>query len=569
MTDGLKDQHREAIIDILSANDRVERAVLFGSRAMETFTTTSDVDIALFGHKLSLDDQAKLAEAIAGLPMPQRVDLLLHHRIVNKKLRGHIARHGVEWYRRKGPSSTSSATAPGRTSAMAREWTLRTFGELCEHSAFGPRFGGEMYAADGNVATLRTTDISADGRIEYQTMPLANLDLARLEQHILRAGDLVITRTGRVGSAAVFGEFRLPVLPGAFLIRFRLNRSIAIPAYFRYYFMSPLGQQQIESVATGSVQKNLNITNLHRLSIHLPPLKQQQAIACILGALDDKIELNRRRNRTLEATARAIFKRWFVDFDPVRAKAAVRRGHPGWTDKQASRAACPGLKPDLAVLFPDAFEDSDLGEIPKGWRVETLGDMSEKPQYGYTASASDEPIGPRFLRITDINKQEWIEWHNVPYCPIEPREQSKYILERGDVVIARMADPGHGALVEEDVDAVFASYLIRFRPRQRELGRFLQYWLRSDSYWNLVRSRQSGTTRANLNAQVLRSFTLVVPKTRVLEAFSRQIDALRDKLVTNVGVSRTLAMLRDAMLPKLISGELRVPDAERIVGRCA
>ncbi len=357
---------------------------------------------------------------------------------------------------------------------------------------------------------------------------------------------VIIGRKGTVGSVH-FSVLPCWPIDTTFYIEF----ENVLKARYAYYLLKTLGLTHMNS---DSAVPGLNREAAHARRITIVEEHQRYAIACILGALDDKIELNRRMNQTLEAMARAIFKSWFVDFDPVRAKAAGQQPQ--------------GLKPELATLFPDAFEDSELGEIPKGWRVETLGEVCEKPQYGYTASASDKPIGPRFLRITDINKQDWIEWQNVPFCPIEEREFDKYRLEKGDIVIARMADPGHGALVEEDVDVVFASYLIRFRPRQPELGRFLQYWLRSESYWNLVRSRQSGTTRANLNAQVLSSFTLIVPHVRVLEAFSKLIDALRDKLIANVGVSSTLGNLRDTLLPKLISGDLRVPDAERIVERC-
>lgn len=146
---------------------------------------------------------------------------------------------------------------------MASEWPQARFAEICEHSAFGPRFSGGLYAVDGNVATLRTTDISADGRIEYNTMPLARLDVTKFQQHILRQDDLVVTRSGRVGTTAVFSEFRLPVLPGAFLIRFRLKRGVAEPSFYRYFFNSSLGQELLRSVATGSVQQNLNITSLH------------------------------------------------------------------------------------------------------------------------------------------------------------------------------------------------------------------------------------------------------------------------------------------------------------------
>ena len=133
----------------------------------------------------------------------------------------------------------------------------------------------------------------------------------------------------------------------------------------------------------------LSLTDQRRLNITLPPSQEQQEIACILGALDDKIELNRRMNRTLESIARAIFKSWFVDFDPVRAKAQVRRDHPDWSDDQINRAACPRLKPDLAALFPDAFEDSELGEIPKGWRVGMLGDIAQEIRDTVAASEID------------------------------------------------------------------------------------------------------------------------------------------------------------------------------------
>jgi type I restriction enzyme S subunit len=131
----------------------------------------------------------------------------------------------------------------------------------------------------------------------------------------------------------------------------------------------------ISQMSGTSGRQRVPTSALSHLEVLLPPLPQQRAIACILGALDDKIELNRRMSRTLEEMARAIFKSWFIDFEPVRAKAAVRRQHPHWTDDQVSRAACPNLKPEIARLFPDSFQNSELGEIPKGWRVGCFGEV--------------------------------------------------------------------------------------------------------------------------------------------------------------------------------------------------
>ena len=286
-----------------------------------------------------------------------------------------------------------------------------------------------------------------------------------------------------------------------------------------------------------------------RIRLRLPPLEEQQAIAHMLGVLDDKIELNQRMSETLEEMARALFKSWFVDFDPVRAKA---NGQPS------------DLLSDLDTLFPTSFEESDLGEIPAGWEVKTLGELCHKPQYGYTQSAQEDPVGPKFLRITDINKRAWIVWDSVPYCRITPEDYEKYCLREGDVLIARMADPGHGCVVEEDRDAVFASYLIRFRPLDNRFGRFLQYWMRSDGYWQLVRERGAGTTRLSLNAKVLSSFPIAIPTSALLNAFRDTVENLRSHIVTNTAESSILAAKRDALLPQLISGTVRLsPRGDR------
>jgi len=200
-----------------------------------------------------------------------------------------------------------------------------------------------------------------------------------------------------------------------------------------------------------SGRQRVPINCLQHLTVPIPPLPEQRAIAHILGTLDDKIKLNRRMSETLEAMARALFKAWFVDFEPVRAKMEGR-----WQRGQS----LPGLPAHLYDLFPDRLVDSEPGEIPEGWGVGTLGKLSDKPQYGYTASATEEPVGPKFLRITDINKLAWIEWSTVPFCKIKQEDFEQYRLHPGDVLIARMADPGHGVVIEEPVEAVFLPYTL-------------------------------------------------------------------------------------------------------------
>ena len=234
---------------------------------------------------------------------------------------------------------------------------------------------------------------------------------------------------------------------------------------------------------------------------------------------------------------------------------------------ERARAYLAGMDGSIADLFPDRFVDSELGEIPEGWEVKALGDLCYRPQYGYTASATDSPAGPKFLRITDINKQSWIDWSRVPYCDASKESFSKYRLRRGDILIARMADPGHSVLIEEDREAVFASYLIRFCPVKGFHARLLQYWLRFNEYWQQVEGQAAGTTRVSLNAKVLSQFQLVVPHNPVADAFTDQIGVIRSRLIKSSTEMQDLASLRNALMLKLVSGELGVPDIGRNVAR--
>lgn len=381
------------------------------------------------------------------------------------------------------------------------------------------------YLDTGNITTNRVSDI----------------------QHLISKQDKVPSRARRKCKPGdiVYSTVRpnqrhfgiLKQIPENFLAStgfavLRGKENIADTDYLYYY----LSQDTIAEHST-SAYPSIKPRDIASLELSLPSLDEQRRIAHILGTLDDKIELNRRISQTLETIAQALFKSWFVDFDPVRAKA---KGRP------------PGLPPHLDALFPDKFQDSELGKIPSGWEVGPLGDVCHKPQYGYTQSAQTEPVGPKFLRITDINKQPWIEWESVHHCEITPEDIEKYQLHHGDILIARMADPGHGCMIEDEPNAVFASYLIRFRSIHERNARYLQYWLRSEGYWELVQGRRTGTTRANLNAKALSGFPLVIPPAPILDEFSKRVDSLRTGVVANVEESHSLSVQRDTLVLDLL-----------------
>ena len=383
----------------------------------------------------------------------------------------------------------------------------------------GPIFLGISSLSMGRLDIAKSAHLSEEDFIKWTKRVTPQKD------------DVVFSYETRIGEVAIIPE-RLRCCLGRRLGLVRPDKSKLNPRFFLYQYISPQFQALLRSrTVPGSTVDRIMLKEFPDFPIKLPPLDIQDSIAHILGTFDEKIDLNRRMNQTLESMARSIFKSWFVDFD-------------GCTE----------------------FQDSELGKIPKGWEVRPLSELCKKSQYGYTASANEDEIGPKFLRIKDINKFDWIEWTTVPYCDIKQKDKEKYKLYPGDIVVARMADPGHAALIEEHVDSVFASYLIRFRPLADYHERYLQYWFRSDFYWNLITGRQTGSTRANINAKVLGSFPVLVPHIDEVKSFKIMIDPIRERVVANVNESNTLAKLRDTLLPKLISGELLVPDAEKLAG---
>jgi type I restriction enzyme S subunit len=433
---------------------------------------------------------------------------------------------------------------------MAGEWREVAIEELAEifdgpHATPPKTSDGPVFLGISNLAR---------GRLDLaNTEHLSEEDYARWTRRVEpQPGDVVFSYETRLGEAALIPS-GLRCCLGRRMGLLRARAGKVDKRFLLYAYLGPRFQETLRSrTIHGSTVDRIPLIDMPSFPIEVPEdIDEQRAIAHILGTLDDKIELNRRMNETLEAMARALFKSWFVDFDPVRAKAEGRD---------------PGLPKPLADLFPARLVDSELGEIPEGWEVKRLSDLCST-QYGYTASAVDEPVGPRFLRVTDINKRNWIEWSDVPYCAIDPDIRASYALQLGDLVVARMADPGKSAIIEEEIDAVFASYLVRLKTASLAHSYYVYGFLKSDLYAEYAEGAQSGSVQANMNAKVIVGASLVVPPIAVMEQFLRAVLPLRQRLVADVRESRTLAALRDGLLPKLISGELRVNDTERFIGR--
>jgi len=291
----------------------------------------------------------------------------------------------------------------------------------------------------------------------------------------------------------------------------------------------------------GSAQPFISQGDARALEVAYPPLPKQRAIAHILGTLDDKIELNRRMSETLEAMARALFKSWFVDFDPVRAKAEGRD---------------PGLPKPLADLFPARLVDSELGEIPEGWEVGSVYEIADVI-YGAPFSSAQfntGGIGEPLIRIRDLPTESPSVW--------TPEKHPKgYKVRPGDVVVGM--DGEFRAYLWGGAEGWLNQRTCVFKPKSGVSAAFVRNAIMQPL--SDVESTETATTVIHLGKADIDRFKLVMPSPALRKHFDGICQPWYDRIVAAKQETRTLAAVRDTLLPKLISGELRVKDAERFI----
>ena len=533
MTDGLKPEHRQAIIETLSANPKVERIVLFGSRAKGTFTRTSDVDLALFGDDLTLSDQAALAEAVAELSVPQRVDILIYHRIESQALREEIRKHGVEWFARE--RATQAVNTAG-------DWQELPFSQAV---IVNPRVHlkrGEIYSfVDMNaiIAGRRSAYASEQRRFNGGGSRFAAGDTLMARITPCLENGKIARFAGRPGEVA-HGSTEFIVIRG------RDGVSDTSYAYYLTKWDGVSGYAISQMTGTSGRQR-VPPEALDHLTVPLPPLPEQRAIAHILGTLDDKIELNRRMSETLEAMARALFKAWFVDFEPVRAKLEGR-----WQSGQS----LPGLPAHLYHLFPDRLVDSELGEIPEGWEVGTIDEefeltMGQSPP-GHTYNEAGNGM-PFYQGSSDFGFR-----FPIPrvYCTAPTR-----LARAGDTLVSVRAPVGDINLSLEKCAIGRGVAAVQHKTGTRSYSYYLMWSIRLV----LAQFEAKGTVFGSIGKKDFQSITIIKPPRDVISAYEARVASLDNQIEVNERQSRTLAGLRDALLPKLIRGEMRVKDAERFL----
>jgi type I restriction enzyme, S subunit len=431
-----------------------------------------------------------------------------------------------------------------------REWETKTIDQLPidlidgDRSSRYPKRSSYVNASD--ILFLNAESINS-GKLDLSNVNyLSEATYSSVTKGRLRKGDLVLTMRGNgVGKVAYYGH-NLRGLINAQMLIIRPDPSYINSQYLYYYFSNPVFQRELQGFVSGSAQPQLTITHLKRVSLTLPPLIEQQSIVELLGSLDDKIELNRRMNATLEATARALFKSWFVDFDPVHYKA---RGEQP-----------PSMDAETAALFPDSFEDSELGLIPAGWAIGSMLNQSkllsggtpktDRPEYwdGSISWASAKDVsqaGETFLISTERSiSSKGLQESATQLIPAS----STVIVARG-ATTGRMVLFGYEMAMNQTCYALVSTTNTPFSlfcHLKNEIAALV--FAGHGSVFNTI------TTNTFANSRV------IIPPTPILEIFERQISPVFLKILNSSKESTTLAHLRDGLLPKLVSGELRVGE---------
>ncbi|MCW7536279.1 restriction endonuclease subunit S [Aquabacterium sp. A7-Y] len=375
-------------------------------------------------------------------------------------------------------------------------------------------------------------------------------------------GDVVLTREAPIGEVGLV-RGNQTIFLGQRLMQYRANKSVLDPRFLCYSFLSPQLQHQFGAhEGSGSVVSHIRVGDCSKFKIPLPPLSKQREIANLLGSIDERWLLFRQTNATLESIAQAVFKSWFIDFDPVRAKAEGREPE--------------GMDADTAALFPAEFEESALGLIPKGWTAKPFGSLLAHAiggDWGSEAESVDCSLPATVIRGTDIPDICAGRYQAVPRRFVSPRKAAKRLLHDGDLVIevsggSKTQPTGRSLYVTRDLlaklgaAAVPTSFCRLFRAKDSHtalvLARHLAQIYQAGKMWNY---QVQSTGLANFQTQhFLDSEMVVTAPPAIFERFFELVRPLIDRVYA--APIAELEALRDSLLPRLISGKLRLPEAQ-------
>jgi type I restriction enzyme S subunit len=422
---------------------------------------------------------------------------------------------------------------------MLTNWISVTIGDFCDAGLAeiqtGP-FGSQLHAHEYTSSGVPVVPTSAIGRrllLEESLSSISTEKAAELGRHRLLPGDILFARRGAqaTGLSAIVREHQVGWICGTGAIRLRLNADAVDPVFLSFYLSSDRSYEWLRQHAVGATMPNLNEDVIRRVPLHLPPLPEQRGIAAVLGALDDKIALSHRMNRTLEEMAQAIFKSWFVDFD-------------GQTE----------------------FEDSgtELGEVPRGWDVGRISDLAHLNPSAWTRKNAPEFI--HYLALTDTSCGNYGEPLRLLFSDAPSR--ARRMLADGDTIFGqvRPANGSYALIQDAEPNLTGSTGFAVLRPIQTAARYFVYLWVTQRATIDYLASVAHGSACPAVAPEIIHSLSVPIPPAEKLVSFDSVVHPLFARRAVNRKQSRTLAELRDTLLPRLISGEIRVPEAEAAVG---
>jgi type I restriction enzyme S subunit len=434
---------------------------------------------------------------------------------------------------------------------IAAYFGCATLGSLCveeggvQTGPFGSQLHQEDYVPVGTP--IITVEHLGNNRITRSNLPrVSDKDKARLSRYSLRDGDIVFSRVGSVDRRALVRPEEDGWLFSGRCLRVRVDKKRICPQFLSWVFGLERFKEHIRRVAVGATMPSINTKILSDIPVYFPPLAEQKAIAAVLGALDDKIELNRRMNATLEAMARALFQSWFVDFDPVRAK--LDGVQPVGIDKAT------------AALFPERFAHGEHDMLPVGWHLATINEVCAIN--AWTLGKNDDLEVLEYVEISEVSRG------NIANIATYPRgeepSRARRRLRHGDTVISTVRpDRGSYFLALHPPENRVASTGFAVLTPTKVPWSFLHAALTQPEVSDHLGHLADGGAYPAVRPEIIGAMQVALPnEPRILEAFDRTCAPLFEKAEANRIQSRTLATLRDTLLPKLLNGELSVRNAE-------
>ena len=438
---------------------------------------------------------------------------------------------------------------------MAVEWPVRTIAECAALEPYSTQIGpfGEALMADeytpSGVPVLRGVNVNF-GRFHDDDFVFINEETAdRLSKFESFPGDVLLVHKGTLGQIGLMPKERCyrRYIMGNSMMRVRCNPTKLLPEYLYYWLSSADGQHYLFSRVSqvGVPQLQTPLTTLRQARLPVPPLSEQSAIVRVLGALDDKIELNQRMSQILEAMARALFKSWFVDFDPVRAR---------------TRSLDPWLRAGTVEMFPDSFEDSELGEIPSGWTVRPFTETVDVVGGGTPSTSRSNYWGgdiPWFSLVdAPAPSDVWAVATEKSITPDGLRDSATRLLSVGTTIISARGTVGRVALVGVPMAMNQSCYGLQSRLSPRG---YFSYFSTRHVVGDLAQLAH-GSVFDTITRETLASVIAVVPPSPLVEAFDKAVAPMMERVRVGRFEFRNLAQMRDALLGELVAGRSRPPD---------